>query len=551
MKKLKIWSMMMLAAMTMSVATSCGGDDDVINNNPTSDDLIIKASGKWMCTQSVDVQGGQSYQGLMVGKEITINPNGTYTSTAPTFGYNGTYTVSGNKITAHSDAGGTFLINVTISGDRMTWDGTANNGVTFRYIFEREGTGVPETKDFTKELVAGNFQWQVFSVNIIRGNNNLIHKDKCIYFNEDGTCFGFSLMENAWRLNNGRIETYYKQTNEPMFVYTLLSNNENEINVRIDGTLDDNLQVQVVLRKIPRYDTVTDDYITKEEILDIYNGCYEYCASFETLQLKLESIRTNPATVHILTSTNNQVRETWNSAYKAIRLINTLLNNDEQISKVMDSQTYVRVTAEMKALRAFIYYNLAMLWGNVPLVTEVLTVDESYNISQSAQEEVYKFAYEQLSSVIKNLPESNSENGRLYFNIDAGKMLAAELAMSMGNKSQAITLLNQIDKSSYSTTRATTSSPDNPFIWAIHVQENTYTPIYTLMHHQLFLYELTGNKEGLILPSTNGNTDNSSIESLWKSSNFLEYGYWATLKRLGKAQAVTGCYDNELFMPFP
>ena len=27
MKKLKLWSMMMLAALTMSVATSCGGDD--------------------------------------------------------------------------------------------------------------------------------------------------------------------------------------------------------------------------------------------------------------------------------------------------------------------------------------------------------------------------------------------------------------------------------------------------------------------------------------------------------------------------------------------
>ena len=39
MKKLKLWSMMMLAAMTMSVATSCGGDDGGdVGNRPVNPD---------------------------------------------------------------------------------------------------------------------------------------------------------------------------------------------------------------------------------------------------------------------------------------------------------------------------------------------------------------------------------------------------------------------------------------------------------------------------------------------------------------------------------
>ena len=154
MKQFKLLSML-LTILMVPMMVSCGGDDEK-DNTPSGDDLIIKASGTWMCTQSVDAQNGKSYQGLMVGKEITINPNGTYTSTAPTFGYSGTYTVSGNKITARSDAGDTFLINVSISGDRMTWDGTANNGVSFRYIFERESNVVPSEKAFTKEIIAGD-----------------------------------------------------------------------------------------------------------------------------------------------------------------------------------------------------------------------------------------------------------------------------------------------------------------------------------------------------------------------------------------------------------
>ena len=50
MKKLKLWSMMMLAAMTMSVATSCGGDDggDVGNRpvNPDNPDNPNPSGGK-------------------------------------------------------------------------------------------------------------------------------------------------------------------------------------------------------------------------------------------------------------------------------------------------------------------------------------------------------------------------------------------------------------------------------------------------------------------------------------------------------------------------
>ncbi|MBQ8715340.1 MAG: lipocalin family protein [Prevotella sp.] len=54
---------------------------------------------------------------------VTIKNNGTYTSTASTFGYSGTYTISGNSITAKSDSGDTFVVTVTISGDKMTWNG--------------------------------------------------------------------------------------------------------------------------------------------------------------------------------------------------------------------------------------------------------------------------------------------------------------------------------------------------------------------------------------------------------------------------------------------
>jgi hypothetical protein len=135
MKTLKIWSMMMLAVMMMLLAMGCSKDSD---DGPKDSELEKLAIGTWMCVESTDTQqNGASYSGLMIGKQVTINSDRTFTSTASSFGYSGTYTISGNKITAKSSSG-TFVVTVSISGDRMTWNGTASNGVRFKYVFVRE-----------------------------------------------------------------------------------------------------------------------------------------------------------------------------------------------------------------------------------------------------------------------------------------------------------------------------------------------------------------------------------------------------------------------------
>jgi hypothetical protein len=91
-----------------------------------------------MCVESTDTQqSGYELKSLIVGKEITIKKDGTFTSNAPSFGKSGTFTVSGNSITAKSEVG-TFVVTVTVSGNKMTWDGTASNGVRFHYVFQRE-----------------------------------------------------------------------------------------------------------------------------------------------------------------------------------------------------------------------------------------------------------------------------------------------------------------------------------------------------------------------------------------------------------------------------
>ena len=50
MKKIKIWSMMMLVAMVLPMMVACGGDDDNNNNNNlsyTSDEIVELLTGTW------------------------------------------------------------------------------------------------------------------------------------------------------------------------------------------------------------------------------------------------------------------------------------------------------------------------------------------------------------------------------------------------------------------------------------------------------------------------------------------------------------------------
>lgn len=58
-------------------------------------------------------------------------------------------------------------------------------------------------------------------------------------------------MENAWKIEDGKIKTYYKPTAEPMLIYSLISTDGSIYNVRVNGTLDESdLSVVIKMKKL-------------------------------------------------------------------------------------------------------------------------------------------------------------------------------------------------------------------------------------------------------------------------------------------------------------
>ena len=129
MKKL-FFILLALSAITF-VVTSCSDDDD----NDLNLDKIV---GKWMCVKSTDTYQGTTVEGLLVGAQVVINANGTYSSTAESFGKTGTYVYNGETFTAKNTNGETFIIKAMVHNNDMNWEGTSSTGVSFNYSFKRE-----------------------------------------------------------------------------------------------------------------------------------------------------------------------------------------------------------------------------------------------------------------------------------------------------------------------------------------------------------------------------------------------------------------------------
>ena len=179
--------------------------------------------------------------------------------------------------------------------------------------------------------------------------------------------------------------------------------------------------------------------------------------------------------------------------------------------------------AEARFLRAFVYYNLTMLWGNVILITEPMTLVNSSVLAQSTQETIYQFVYSEICDAIDNLPATfnNATDDKIRFTSNSALMLKSEVELSLGYKSAAIVSLNSVSTDVF---------------FGFYSDNQTIMDVYTPNILQLYKLEAQNNT--------------TELEITWVSTTDSKYGCWAALKRLGKAQQVTGCYDFELLMPF-
>jgi starch-binding outer membrane protein, SusD/RagB family len=103
----------------------------------------------------------------------------------------------------------------------------------------------------------------------------------------------------------------------------------------------------------------------------------------------------------------------WGDYYQGIFRANVLLQKLPGVT--MDDAKKARFAAETKALRAYYFFQLVRMFGDVPLILEPVAASEYYNVTRTPKAEVYAQIEKDLLEAIPSLPGTipTEENGRL------------------------------------------------------------------------------------------------------------------------------------------
>lgn len=107
------------------------------------------------------------------------------------------------------------------------------------------------------------------------------------------------------------------------------------------------------------------------------------------------------------------VRQAWSTCYTIIKDANFVLTYLPATTLLTDTRK-AQLTAECRFLRAYAYFRLVQLYGDVPLRKEVAGSYDDTQIPRTSQQEVYNFILEDLQYAEINLPEDAAQKGRVY-----------------------------------------------------------------------------------------------------------------------------------------
>jgi hypothetical protein len=109
-----------------------------------------------------------------------------------------------------------------------------------------------------------------------------------------------------------------------------------------------------------------------------------------------------------VTESNQGLMANWRSMFRVIAHCNTTINaiRDKSGSSIPDAVKNAAI-AEARFIRAFAYYNLAMLWKDVPIIEDNVSLISSPLIPRNNVNDVYQFIVNDLTFAAEHLPISD------------------------------------------------------------------------------------------------------------------------------------------------
>ena len=238
--------------------------------------------------------------------------------------------------------------------------------------------------------------------------------------------------------------------------------------------------------------------------------------------------------VNLSNPSDSYIRKTWEDGYSLIVHLNQGI---EAIQRgALDQIQQSVYLGRLLALRAYTYYQLAVLWGNIPYTTDAPSTD-NVSAEQLSTEEVMRRCLDETSYSVNIMGGNFGRNfagipQSFYLDYDAAKLLLGEIGLTLGD-------------------RSLWQNTDGVFAFYDNRVDDRHLPLYLERLRQPEIPVFVDYNTRLLALEAEGSEDASSLAREWLGPAGQQIGVWAALKRLGQAQALTGCKDHELLLPIP
>ncbi len=126
------------------------------------------------------------------------------------------------------------------------------------------------------------------------------------------------------------------------------------------------------------------------------------------------------------------VQAYWLTCYKAIAGANSFMAYKGRAAANTPASVMVKLEAEMRLIRAYQYSKLVIHFGDVPLLTTPVELDQSYGIERSKKEDILTFIFQELDFAAANLPQSYSSTEVKRLTKGAALSIKARTALYSG-----------------------------------------------------------------------------------------------------------------------
>jgi hypothetical protein len=183
-----------------------------------------------------------------------------------------------------------------------------------------------------------------------------------------------------------------------------------------------------LLELTPISENTTDNFYKSEsDFNSALNAAYNGLQGLNDIGWKMKEVRSDNAWTKRpdggfdidnfqLATSNVFIAEYWEIAYNAIFMSNIILDKiaDADITEERISQ----IIGEAKFIRALVYFDLVRFFGDVPLVTNVLKLSESFDVPRAPKADVY-------TQIIADLIDATSLSSSNENNADKGRVTSA------------------------------------------------------------------------------------------------------------------------------